>query len=135
MTKPVQFNVRKLRQPSQILRKAAEIIQHDLKTRNYHPDYCASLGGCAAMDDVEDALYEKLDANYSYTVPARLATALNTLERSRELFRVHFGYKDTAKRSIQRNGYWFGTKFTDAEQQHRIDALLFTAEVAEAQGE
>lgn len=138
MTKSVQFNVRKLRQPSQVLRKAAEIIQHDMLTRpaiDYDDPWYGGpeqIGGCAALDDVQDALYERLDPDYSYVAPQRVKASEAVLTRSRDLFREHFGYTNGGS---ARKGYWFGTQFTDKQQQHRIDALLMVAEIAEAQGE
>ena len=120
--RPITFNPKQLTKPSQVLRKAAEVIQYDMNTV---PCWSRS-GACAAFIDVHVGLQD--------TIHRDMDKVRATLNRAREIFKEHFGYTGH-KRPRARKGYWFGSSFTNEQQQHRIEALLLAAEIAEVQGE
>jgi hypothetical protein len=142
MKKIKPLNVRTLKKPSQVLRKAAEIIAVDMQNVQYgwtHPAYTCyddphRDGACAAFDKIENMIYQaQVDwwgKDMSYSEAQELITPkLELLEMAQKTFAHMF-------RGTRRNySYWFGKNFSDAEQHHRINALLLAAEAMESEGQ
>lgn len=104
--------------PSQMLRKAASILNSDLKKAKY-----CRQGAC-------DALYRVV---YNTNGSRELHDVFHTAsERLASLFKPVdvVGYRGGCARQ-----YWFGAKFSKEQQEHRIIALLLTADMCESVGE
>lgn len=95
---------------SQVLRAAALNIQKRYEQGSGTP------ACCYAIDDVFIGRLCSHSAGY----------------RADELFLSLFGYDDSG---FSKGAFWFGHKFDKEETEHRIIALLLTADMAESVGE
>jgi hypothetical protein len=136
--KELKYNLNQLTKPSQILRKAADMIQRGVEehTTVYDKDtYFYRDGVCCTLRDIEEKAKDKSFAVMWYGSDmkpqsvARLERKVNqtskAVEEARDLFASLFKRKTP---------YWFGKQRNDKQQQHRITALLLAAEIAEAEG-
>lgn len=118
--KPVQINAYALRKPSQVLRKAAELLEQN-KRQYLSGAFAGRTGCCIQFADLHHWARTNMPAN---------AHKVNvTISRAKEIFTDYFGYRRSP------NNFWFGKEKTDLQQEKRIAALLTAAEIAEAQGE
>lgn len=139
----LNYSVRALNKPSAIMLKAAEHIQRHME-RYGTGEYGGRSGVCAALDMIEyrleNAIRTTRNCGYTYwhdlteAQRGKLVKMEETVERARNLFKEFYGYTN-GKNPRERSGYWFGKDFTDKQQQHRIEALLTAAHLAEEMGE
>lgn len=123
------INLRNLRKPSQIYRKAAEMLQYTVETK----DHDLNIDGCcSAFDTIESIAWDKIHKvpQFSYRYYATREKVLDLrdkIEEAREDFaRIY--------KPVPSKLYWFGTNFNREEQEHRITALLMMADMAESEG-
>lgn len=138
MPKKVEISARDFEKPSLILRKAAELVEEEM--RDYSEGKWNGRNGvCNALTRFKDFAGVGVDHAvpfYSYVSYQKQAKAssikgkrLDVVKQAQDIFSEFF--KPHKKGS---GVYWFGSTFRDEQQNKRIEALLLSAEVAESRG-
>lgn len=126
----IKVSLNAVTKPSHVLRLAAQVVKEEMEH-----DAAIRFGACSALHHIGCSI-EDAFCNSNAVEPQSLARLYRKLNQSRraydeakEIFNELF-----APKQCTTNSYWFGKKFTDKEQEHRINALLLAADIAESEG-